>query len=137
VDKTPDVKPVENGVAMAFRRLQEVNIDHFKVDLHGRKSFTVKAPKGAAASSIGCILTGHGSFYIYKAITPQEMAQLPSSWQLKAGSLSLCACTTHFSLSVFHFRKFDFIIYICYCGLQLCAGEQHGRCHYPLGKGIW
>lgn len=99
VDKTPHEKPVENGVPLTYGRLQEMNMNLFKVELHGRKSFTVKAPGGCGASSIGCILTGHGSFYVYKAITSTEMAKLPDLGQVKAGSLCDLVCMNYPSLS--------------------------------------
>eukprot|EP00435_Cladocopium_sp_Y103_P012007 s3370_g3.t1 len=76
----------DDGVAASFQRLQAVDIDHFKVDLKGHKSFTVKPPSGSGASSIGCILSGSGSFYVYKTVGPQELQKLPVECQVKAGS---------------------------------------------------
>ena len=74
-----------------IERLKDTNICYFNVDLKGQKSFTVKAPGGCGASSIGCILTYPGSFYVYKVITAQEMATLPSAYHAKARSVSSCA----------------------------------------------
>ena len=134
MDKTPDVKPVEDGVAEKFRRLQETNIDHFKVDLNGRKSFTVRAPGGCGASSIGCILTGHGSFYVYKAITPEEMAKLPTLCQLKVGSCH-CVHTFHILVNSTLSILVCYIIYMYnFCGLCCVQVNNMGGVTITWGK---
>ena len=138
--KAKDMGPVEPSapeeadvVAAAFQRLQAVGIDHFDVDLKaGRKSFTVKPPMGSGASSIGCILTGSGSFYVYKLALPEVLAKLPASCEVKAGSLYICTCECA--------RVCNGYIFVFMCEYAsyafVSAGEQERRVHYPMGETI-
>lgn len=75
-EKPPVTPPAAGAVLPCFQRLQATGIDHFKVDVGNRKSFALKAPNGDQGSSVGVILTGNGSFYVYKAIETNDLGKL-------------------------------------------------------------
>eukprot|EP00435_Cladocopium_sp_Y103_P074637 s36_g50.t1 len=73
----PDSMPPADGpVSINFQRLQPTGVAHFKVEIGSQKSFTIKAPNGKDGSSVGVILSGSGSFYVYKAIDTKDLGKL-------------------------------------------------------------
>ena len=104
-EKPPVTPPAAGAVLPCFQRLQATGIDHFKVDVGNRKSFTLKAPNGDQGSSVGVILTGNGSFYVLQGHWDQWPGET-QGWTMMPltfmSMVSSCRFPCHFWFSTLH-----------------------------------